>query len=154
MKRICITLMSVLLLASVAHGQQPKETPPPAGVTKQQITDLLAGALEQKEARKVLTDLAVKITETAHPSGGNADLLRHQFAQAAPGIAQLTMAVEYFGAFSGKQYRATIHLAVDFRNAQDIVVTRLDFLDGTNRIPANKQNLSTLRRKLTQMLNE
>src|SRR4051812_7057350 len=64
----------------------------------------LTRMLPRGDEKKAASGLAVMITQSAHPTGDNADLLRYQFTAPAPNRIHLRMEVEYFGGFSGRQY--------------------------------------------------
>jgi hypothetical protein len=156
MKNLLIALACACVFVTATMGQETGSNEPAKDIefSRRKVLDLVENRLEKKEIRKLLTSLAVTVTQHAHPSGNNPDLIGFRFANHRPGVVQLIMNVEYFGAITGRRYPATIYLTLDRSDPSEMLITQLDFVEGANRISPNRQNVSLLKRKLNQKLAE
>jgi hypothetical protein len=151
----CAALGCALLLAASVSAQS-QDLPPqpspgtgkPTGVEKAALRAFFCSVLPNREAKQVATALANCITQAAHPTGANPDLLRYQITYPSQTRIQATFHVEYFGGFTGRPYPGVITMWINTADPDAWEVERMHFSDSANRIRPNEQNLSLLRRKL------
>ncbi|GEM_PF-5704207 len=121
---------------------------------KDQLKRFFGNTMEPKEAKKYAAALATLITNAAHPSAQDVDCLKHEIKW-GDRVCFTRMHVEYYGGLTGKQYAATINIVLNTLDGDDQwQVDRITFDDAANRIPASKQKLAAVKRKLNKVLSD
>src|SRR4051794_15603971 len=96
-----------IVLSCVAVGHVAAADPQSRAEQKELFRTFFGGHLDKKAEKKMARMMAAAITESAHPSDADPDLLKYKITKADRRI-KVAMEVEYFGGLSGRKYPGTI----------------------------------------------
>ena len=94
-------------------------------------------------------DVGLAIIKAAHPTGKKAAMVKYEVNDLKPGRKEMRINLEYYGAFSGRQYKAEAVLTIDSTNPDAWEVLDIGYTD-TNNISANAKNLQELKKKFNK----
>lgn len=109
------------------------------------------GAKGSEEEKKFIEALTKAVSEAAHPTGKEPAYTKFEYTEPKERRTVLTINLEYKGAVTGSKYKADAVLTFDSADPKKWELLSIEFKDKDNNIPASKEKVSELTKKLNQV---